>query len=295
MLCGSASSVRTKGESAGMTQSSRRDVTGSPAELVSGILAELRGRYAVCAHRYPDMPDDSSADRQILLYSDTVFPAASLAKLCIAVELFRRVDLGQFDLSERFDTAGEPRVGGGGVLDYLDPTTRLTLYELCFLMIATSDNTAANFLLDLVGMGEVNETMRRLNLATTRLERHFMDFSVRARGHDNVTCAKDIAGLLAMAHANSFPGAAGLRKLLQGQQLADDLRAWLPVSAELSYKTGALDDNGTGTGTFHAAGILRGPGGSCVFCLLSDDQPDVPAARSAIGRVLRVLWESWCA
>jgi beta-lactamase class A len=278
-----------------MTRSSWHDITGSPAEQVAGILGELGGRYAVCARRYPDMPDDNSSDRQILLYPDTIFPAASLAKLCIAVELFRRVDLGQFDLSERFDTADEPRVGGGGVLDYLDPTTRLTLHELCLLMIAASDNTAANFLLNLVGMGEVNETMRRLNLASTRLGRHFMDFSLRASGHDNVTCARDIAGLLAMAHANSLPGARGFRELLAVQQVADDLRAWLPVSAELGHKTGALDDNGAGTGTFHDAGLLRGPGGSCVFCLLTDGQPDLPAARSAVGRALRVLWESWCA
>ena len=122
-----------------------------------------------------------------------------------------------------------------------------------------------------------------------------MDFSLRARGHDNVTCARDIAGLLAMAHANSLPGARGFRELLAVQQVADDLRAWLPVSAELGHKTGALDDNGAGTGTFHDAGLLRGPGGSCVFCLLTDGQPDLPAARSAVGRALRVLWESWCA
>jgi hypothetical protein len=122
-----------------------------------------------------------------------------------------------------------------------------------------------------------------------------MDFSLRARGHDNVTCAKDIAGLLAMAHANSLPGARGFCELLYCQQLANDLRAWLPVSAELGHKTGALDDNGAGTSTFHDAGLLRGPGGSCVFCLLTDAQPDLPAARSAVGRVLRVLWEAWCA
>src|SRR5262249_40134155 len=150
---------------------SRRNITGPPAEQVTGILDPLGGRYAVSARRYPDITDDSSADRQVLLEPETVFPAASLAKLCIAVELFRRVDLGQFNPTARFDPADEPRVGGGGVLDYLDPTTRLTLHELCVLMIATSDNTAANFLLDLVGMGEVNETMRRLNLASTRLER----------------------------------------------------------------------------------------------------------------------------
>src|SRR5262245_1061953 len=88
----------------------------------------------------------------ILLRAGEIFPAASLAKLPIAVELMRRADLGQFDLDERFHTSAEPRAGGGGVLDYLNPAVQLTLADLCTLMLIISDNTAANFLLDLVGM-----------------------------------------------------------------------------------------------------------------------------------------------
>ncbi|HEU5347930.1 MAG TPA: serine hydrolase, partial [Ktedonobacterales bacterium] len=125
-------------------------------QTLDGLLTPLGGRTALAAQRFPS---DKAAIR---LRADEVFPAAGLAKIPIAIELMRRIDLGQFTATERFDIADEPRVGGSGVLDYLDPAISLTLDDLCTLMLITSDNTAANFLLGLLGMGEVNETMSRL-------------------------------------------------------------------------------------------------------------------------------------
>jgi beta-lactamase class A len=240
-------------------------------------------------------PDASGASRSeyeglILLRADEVFPAASLAKIPIAVELMRRADLGQFDLDERFDTSNEPRVGGGGVLDYLNPAVRLTLDDLCTLMLIVSDNTAANFLLDLVGMGEVNETLSRLNLAYTRLARRFMDFAARAAHRDNVTSASDMLALLSLIRSGALPGAGRLREILASQQSFAELReGWLPPSAALAHKDGSLED------TFEDAGILSGPGGACVYCVLTTDQHDLLAARTTVGQVIRMLWDGWCA
>src|SRR5215469_4491532 len=205
---------------------------------IASILDPLGGHSAVAASRVafpsvrrlptvpasadgtPTVPGNGHGPRPhlaaetVLIRADAVMPAASLAKLPIAVELLRRVDLGQFDLAERFDTTAEPRVGGGGVLDYLDPTNHLTLGDLCYLMLGVSDNTAANFLLDLVGMGEVNETASRLNLAHTKLARRFMDFAARAAHHDNMTCAADMHTLLGLIRSGALPGANRLRDML---------------------------------------------------------------------------------
>ena len=262
---------------------------GSTAERLDAMLAELGGRSSLLAHR-----TGGGAASSISLRPDMVVPAASLAKLCIAVELFRRAESGQLDLRARCDTADEPRVGGGGVLDYLDPTTRLTLYDLSFLMLAVSDNSAANFLVDLLGMGTVNETMTSLDLTHTRLARHFMDFAARDAGHENVTSAGDIVALLDLIHADAVPGAGRLRELLAAQQVADDIREWLPEEADLGHKTGALPDRGVGDGVFHDAGFLRGPAGSCIFCILTVEQRDLPGARAKVGHVLRSLWDIWC-
>jgi len=272
-------------------------------------LAPLGGRTAVAVRRVGSRSlslgaarrDDKHhgeesvpAENTLLLRADDVFPGASLLKICIAVEVLRRADLGQLSLDERFDSSAEPRVGGGGILDHLDPSTCLTLRELCFFMLALSDNTASNFLLDLVGMGEVNETLGRLPLRHTRLARRFMDFTARAAGRDNLTTACDMVALLALLHSNALPGAKELREWLLAQRVADDLRAWLPPEAELAFKTGELPNTGAHDGVFHAAGLLTGPAGTSSVCVLTAGWDDLAAAHSAVGGVLRALWHAWC-
>lgn len=262
-----------------------RPAAATPQRATSGHDDAEHDAHDTHTHRSPMPP----AEHAIALRAEEVFPAASLAKLCIAIELVRRVDLGHYSLSERFDTSTEPRVGGGGVLDYLNPSTQLTLSDLCFLMLGVSDNSAANFLLDLLGMGEINETLNRLNLSKTRLARHFMDWAARAARRDNVTSASDMLTLLTLLQGNALPRAKLLRDMLSAQQCSDDIPAWLPAHALLAHKSGSLDD------TFHDTGMLTGPAGTCVFCVLTTEQRDLPAARAAVGHVVRALWETWCA
>ena len=281
-------------------------------ERVGSLLDHLGGRTAIAAQRFgplpaqrltitparggglpangahPAGPEIATDVTQLSLRVDEVFPAASLAKLPIAIELMRRVDMGQFDLRERIDTSDAARVGGAGVLDILDPTTRLTLGELCALMLVVSDNTAANIILDLVGMGEVNETMARLNLTRTKLARAFMDQAARAAGRDNVTSAGDMLALLSLIRGNALPGGRKLRETLAAQQSFSELtEGWLPPSATLAHKDGTLD------GVVHDAGIVSGPGGVAMYCVLTAEQDDIPSARGTIGRIVRLLWDAW--
>ena len=259
------------------------DDSDTLTQTLDGLLIPLGGRAALAAHRF------SGDKATIRLRADEVFPAASLAKIPIAIELMRRIDLGQFAASERLDTSDEPRVGGGGVLDWLDRDVPLTLHELCALMLITSDNTAANFLLGLLGMGEVNETMSRLKLTHTHLARRFMDMAARAAHRDNVTTAGDMLTLLTLLRGGALPGGRQIAEMLTGQLLFEELNAWLPAEAHLAHKTGSLDD------TINDAGLLSGPGGSCVYVVLTTEQATIPAARVAVCCAVRALWNAWCA
>ncbi|HEX9038762.1 MAG TPA: serine hydrolase [Ktedonobacterales bacterium] len=273
---------------------------------VAAILAPLGGRTAVAARRAGrpaarPLPVAGTEERDnhnsrttgappmdVALRADEVFPAASLAKIPIAIELMRRVDMGQFELDERMDTAAVPRAGGGGVLDYLDPATRLSLAELCTLMLIVSDNTASNVLLDLVGMGEVNETLNRLNLPHTRLARHFMDAEARRARRENLTTAADMLALMELIRGNALPGGRRLRETLAAQQsFSEFIEGWLPAGATLAHKDGTLE------GVIHDTGILSGPNGAGVYCVLTSDQDEIPTARAAIGRIVRTLWNGW--
>ncbi|MDE3229848.1 MAG: serine hydrolase [Chloroflexota bacterium] len=272
--------------------SSQAAPTGDLTERIAALLEPLGGRTAAAAQRFGPLPGKSfatgGASASVAIRADEVFPAASLAKLPIAIELMRRADLGLFDLRERFDTAEEPRVGGAGVLDMLDPTTRLTLGDLCALMLVVSDNTAANFILDLVGMGEVNETIGRLKTPNTHLARHFMDTAARDAGRDNTTSAGDMLTMMSLIRGNALPGGRYLRELLLAQQSFSELtEGWLPTTAKLAHKDGTLE------GVVHDTGILSGPGGVAMYCVLTAEQPDTPAARAAVGATLRLLWDEW--
>jgi beta-lactamase class A len=272
------------------------------ADDIAAILESLGGRTAFAVRLFLPKTTSNSrhsdddhevapqavADPQFTLNADETFPAAGLAMLPVAVEFLRRVDLGQFELVERWDTSAAPRAGGSGVFDFLDPATQLTLGELCTLMLIVSDDTAANVLLDLVGMGEVNESLSRMKLDHTKFARRFMDFGARAARRDNETSAGDILALLSLAQQNMLPGARWLRETLSAQQrFVELIKGWLPPEARLAHKDGLLSD------VAHDAGLLSGPRGTCAYCVLTAEQNDLSAARSAIGRVVRLLWNTW--
>jgi beta-lactamase class A len=138
-------------------------------------------------------------------------------------------------------------------------------------------------------MGEVNETMSRLKLSHTRLARRFMDMAARAAHRENETTASETLALLALLRGGALPGGRQIAEMLTGQLLFKELAAWLPADAHLAHKTGSLDD------TFHDAGLLSGPGGSCVYVVLTTEQATIPAARVAVCCAVRALWDAWCA
>src|SRR5205823_3825167 len=74
--------------------------------------------------------------------------------------------------------------------------TRITLRDLATIMIAVSDNSAANILIDRVGMENVNALMDSLGLPHTRLRRKMMDVKAAAEGRENISTPAEMMSLL---------------------------------------------------------------------------------------------------
>jgi hypothetical protein len=137
-------------------------------------------------------------------------PAASTIKVLISAALWCAVEDGELAADRRL-TAGEaPAPGGGGLLESFDPATALTVADLNVLMLALSDNAATNALIDVVGLDRVNQLAARLGLERTAVRRSMMDVEAAERGDDNVTCAGDMATLMAaLGRAVEIPPAGG--------------------------------------------------------------------------------------
>ena len=171
-----------------------------------------------------------------------VVPAASTIKVPILITALEQVAVGDLRLQQTVPI-GPHRVGGSGPLSLLPSVTELALVEILRLMIALSDNDATNAVIELVGLEPVGQTCRRLRLAQTHLRRALMDFAAIDAGIDNVTCALDLAQVMARLQAReALPEAETVvaLDLLAEQQFLDGLPALLPEGAWHANKTGEL-------------------------------------------------------
>jgi len=74
--------------------------------------------------------------------------------------------------------------------------TRITLRDLATMMVAVSDNSATNVIIDRVGMENINALMDSLGLSHTRLRRKMMDLKAAAEGRENISTPAEMMMLL---------------------------------------------------------------------------------------------------
>lgn len=124
---------------------------------------------------------DIDSGAQIDLGADRSVVTASVHKLCLLVALHQHAESGRLDLTDQTECPREGRTAGPtGLSAMLDPA-RLSLRDTAYLMMAVSDNTAADLLLDRVGLDAVNETTEQLGLTRTRAVQSFRDFLATIR------------------------------------------------------------------------------------------------------------------
>src|SRR5512141_266372 len=107
--------------------------------------------------------------RRLDLNAGETFEAASVIKIALLAEAAARDAEGTLDLTDRWKLTAKNVAAGSGMLDEFDPGLTPTNRDLLSLMIAISDNTAANRFIDLFGAEAVNARMERLGLPGIRL------------------------------------------------------------------------------------------------------------------------------
>lgn len=130
------------------------DASGSNPALL-GVMAFALPRGTSSSSAPPSAPSAVAYNAQ------RSFPAASTIKVYVLQALLERVAAGTSSLRDELVLAVDDQVSGSGVLKALSSDRPYTLLDLATLMIIVSDNTATNLLIDLLGVDEVNESMRR--------------------------------------------------------------------------------------------------------------------------------------
>src|SRR5437762_4370574 len=146
---------------------------------------------------------DLNSGETFLLHGDDVFPQASSIKIAVLAELYhqeqrgRRGESGVARLTDLYTMRAEDLVPDSSIMGGLTPgVSRITNRDLATMMVAVSDNSATNVLIDRLGMENVNALLDSLGLTHTRLRRKMMDVKAASEGYENVSTPREMMTLL---------------------------------------------------------------------------------------------------
>jgi beta-lactamase class A len=140
---------------------------------------------------------DLTDGHKYLLHANDVFAQASSIKICVLAELYRQAQQGKLKLTELYTVNAADLVQDSDIMGGLTPgVTRITLRDLATMMVAVSDNSATNVLIDRVGMDNVNAFLKAQGLHETKLRRKMMDLKAAGEGRENVSTPNEMLGLL---------------------------------------------------------------------------------------------------
>src|SRR5213080_1361854 len=142
--------------------------------------------------------EDLTTGQKYLLHADEVFPQASSIKIAVLAELYHQAQQGKLKLTDLYTVQSSDLVPDSDIMGGLTPgVTRITLRDLATMMVAVSDNSATNVLIDRVGMENVNGLLLdSLGLTHTRLRRKMMDLKAAGEGRENVSTPAEMMALL---------------------------------------------------------------------------------------------------
>jgi beta-lactamase class A len=140
---------------------------------------------------------DLTDGHKYLLHANDVYPQASSIKICVLAELYRQAQQGKLKLTDLYTVNAADLVQDSDIMGGLTPgVTQITLRDLATMMVAVSDNSATNVLIDRVGMDNVNAFLKAQGLRDTRLRRKMMDLKAAAEGRENVSTPNEMLNLL---------------------------------------------------------------------------------------------------
>jgi beta-lactamase class A len=270
-----------------------RDATPIDAAM-DGVKDEVEIAY-VCFDREGATLDARNAN--------VVMHAASLMKVAVMVEVFRRIDAGTFSPEDeipvvnRFVSVVDGSPYSVGAEDDSDPwvhtrvgkTARID--DLVERMIVRSSNLATNVLIEAVGAANVTASARSLGMDSSAFLRGVEDGKAFRAGINNTTTAGDMARLLFAIYthrAASRMACDRMMGILGRQEFRDGIPRGSPPGALIANKTGSITKH-----AHDAAIVFPSNAPPYVLVVMTRGFTSASDAEAAIARLAAAISGTW--
>jgi beta-lactamase class A len=225
---------------------------------------------------------DLTSGQTFFIHADDIFPQASSIKVAVLAELYQQAQNGKLKLTDLYTVQASAMVPDSSIMLGLTPgITRITNRDLATMMIAVSDNSATNVLIDRVGMENVNGLMDKLGLPHTRLRRKMMDVKAAGEGRENVSTPREMMSLLEQLYRGKVlnqPLTDDFLKML-GTHKDSFLPRELPDDVHIANKPGELE------GVRNDSGIVFAQNRPYVICVMTTYLRNERAGEDAIAKI----------
>lgn len=230
---------------------------------------------------------DLTDGHKYLLHANDVFPQASSIKIAVLAELYRQAQQGKLKLTDLYTVNSADLVPDSDIMGGLTPgITKITLRDLATMMVAVSDNSATNVLIDRVGMENVNALLDSLGLSHTRLRRKMMDLKAATEGRENVSTPAEMMALLEALY----------RGKVLNKEMTDDFfkvlstpkDSWiprdLPDDLKIANKSGSLE------GVRNDSGVIFVEKRPYILCVMTTYLRRERDGEEAISKISLAAW-----
>jgi len=231
--------------------------------------------------------EDLKTGNQFFLNENEVFAQASSIKITVLANLYLQAQQSKLKFTDLYTVQASDLVPDSDIMGGLTPgVTRVTLRDLATMMVAVSDNSAANVLIERVGMDNVNAMLDSLGLAHTRLRRKMMDLDGAKQGRENISTPREMMMLLDSIYHG---------KLLNKETAADFFKmlgtnknSWiprdLPAEVKVANKEGSLE------AVRNDSGIVFVDGRPYVICVMTAFLTNERDGEQAISKISLAAW-----
>jgi beta-lactamase class A len=216
--------------------------------------------------------------------------SAGCIKLPLAMVLLKEVENGKIQLESKIKIELEDKIHGVNGIIHEFSGKEYTLFDLFIAMLIQSDNTAANKIIEVLGMERINQLFKDMGIRNTKLKRITTDIKLEQDELENTTTSYDLSKCFKLLYLKQYLNEENCNliiNILKKQQVTNKIPFYVPreIQHNIASKGGSLENVENDTA------LIIIPKGKFIFTVMANNLPNNVYGITTISRVGKMVWD----